>query len=82
MVSSGDVWRSDEDGMLRAEAHGFQLVVQRASADAAAMRFRVMRRGRDGASLVGSGQADSARVAMKAAVAMAERFARSLERGR
>jgi hypothetical protein len=81
MVGCWDVWRSDEDGTLRAAAHGFRLVVHPATADAAAVRFGVMRRGRDGDSVIGSGQAESARAAMKAAIEMAERFARPLQKG-
>jgi hypothetical protein len=76
MVSSRDIWRSDAHGRLRAEAHGFELVVLMANADASAACFRVMRRGHHGEDLVGSGQAESVRAAMKAAVEMAERFAR------
>jgi hypothetical protein len=78
MAGSWDVWTSDRDGTLRAEAHGFRLVVHPAKADAAAVRFGVMRRGCDGDGPIGSGQAGSVRAAMKAAIEMAERFARPL----
>jgi hypothetical protein len=39
-----------------------------------------MRRDRDGDAPIGSGEADSMRTAMEAAIAMAERFARPLQR--
>jgi hypothetical protein len=74
MAGSWDVWRSGEDGTLRAEARGLYLAVHPATAAASLVRFGVVRRGRDGARLLGSGHAESARAAMRAAVAMAERF--------
>jgi hypothetical protein len=80
MVGSWNVWRSDEDGTLRAAAHGFQLVVHPSAVATAAVRFGVMRRGRDGESLIGSGETESVRTAMKAAIEMAERFARPLQK--
>jgi hypothetical protein len=78
MVGSWNVWKSDEDGTLRAQAHGFQLVVHPPEIATAAVRFGVMRRGGAGESLIGAGQAESVRAAMKAAIEMAERFARPL----
>jgi hypothetical protein len=62
----------------RATAHGFQLVVHPPEITTAAVHFGVMHRGCTGESLIGAGQAESVRAAMKAAVDMAGRFARSL----
>jgi hypothetical protein len=80
MAGSWDVWRSLEDGTLTSAAHGFRLVVRPATATAAAVRFGVIRRGPEGDRPVGAGQAENVRAAMKAAVALAKRFARPLRR--
>jgi hypothetical protein len=80
MAGSWDVWHSATDGTLRAQARGFRLVVHPATAGDAVVRFGVMLRGRDGDGPIGSGQAGSTRAAMKAAIEMAERFARRLQK--
>jgi hypothetical protein len=80
MAGSWDVWQTDADGALRAQAHGFRLVVHPAAAGGGTVRFAVLVRGRDGDAPIGSGEAESLRAAMKAAIAMAERFARPLRR--
>jgi hypothetical protein len=80
MAGCWDVWKSHEEGTLQAAAHGFQLVVHPPEVATAAVRFGVMRRGPDGYSPIGSGEAESVRAAMKAAIEMAERFARALQK--
>jgi hypothetical protein len=80
MAGSWDVWRSRDDGTLTSAAHGFRLVVRPAMAEGAAVRFGVIRRGPEGDHPIGSGQAETVRAAMKAAVALAERFARPLRK--
>jgi hypothetical protein len=80
MAGSWNVWHTAADGTLRAQAHGFRLVVHPATAGGAVVCFGVMRRDCDGDASIGSGKADSLRAAMEAAISMAERFARPLQR--
>ena len=75
MNGRGDVWHSDEDGTLRSEAHGFKIAVFPATGSDRVVRFGVMRNGGDRQFLIGSGQADDERTAMKAALRMAQRLA-------
>ena len=70
MAGSWSGWHADDDGALKAQAHGFGLVVRPAN-PGDSVRFTVMRDGP-----IGAGQAKSVRAAMKEAVGMAERFAR------
>jgi hypothetical protein len=82
MAGSWDVWRSGEDGTLRAEARGLCLVVHPANAAAPLVRFGVVRRGgRDGACVVGSGHAESARAGKGGCAARALIASRATGRG-
>jgi hypothetical protein len=80
MAGSWNGWHTAADGTLQAQAHGFRLVVHPVTAGGAVVRFGVMRRGRDGDAPIGAGEADSMCAAMQAAISMAERFARPLQK--
>jgi hypothetical protein len=80
MAGHRDVWRSDQDGTLTSEAHGFRLLVLPARGGDGVVRFGVMRNGGgDRSVLLCSGRADDERTAMKAALRVAERIAAGAE---
>lgn len=68
-----DIWRTEPDGVLAAEANDLRLVVQAPEEVGGAVRFLVLRCDSEGQTILGSGTEDDVRAAMKAAARMAER---------
>lgn len=68
-----ELWRTEPNGVLSAEADGLRLVVQAPDNTGGAVRFQVLRRGAEGSLgiLVGSGTEDCVHAAMSAAEQMA-----------
>lgn len=76
MSGHRDVWRTEPDGVLAAEAGTCRLVVEAPERPGGSVRFQVLRRegAEGGLVLIGSGHEPDLRRAMKAAAQLADRL--------